>query len=151
MSLEPTKNRHQIVSTHIVKKCLQVNRTWIPLPPQKQASPYLEVSLWFGDILLSEKQCPICLRLHEKAFRNQTFPRGRVPRPLYSKIFVLSNCKPPPPHWKARSAPAEGLIKGTCDYLAVREQYCMGKSVQIVRSCKKHDGRSKWELSGLEN
>ena len=51
----------------------------------KKSSPYLGVSLWFGDIL-SEKQCPICLRLHEKTFGNRT---------LYSKIFFLSNFNSP--------------------------------------------------------
>ena len=61
----------------------------------KKSSPYLGVSLWFGDIL-SEKQCPICLRLHEKAFGNQKISRGRAPRPLHSEIFLLSNCTPPP-------------------------------------------------------
>ena len=67
-----------------------------PLPLRKTSTPYLEVSLWFGDIL-SERQCPICLRLHDKTFGNQKFPRGRVPLPLYSKIFVLPNFNPPPP------------------------------------------------------
>ena len=51
-----------------------------PPPPQKKIiTSFLRVSLWFGDIL-SEKQCPICLRLHEKTFKitsaiiNQTSP-----------------------------------------------------------------------------
>ena len=47
----------------------------------------LGVSLRFGDIL-SEKQCSISLRLHEKAFGNQKFPRGWAPRPLHSIFFV---------------------------------------------------------------
>ena len=46
--------------------------------------------------LLSEKHCPICLRLHDKTFGNQKSPRGRAPRPLYSKIFFMSNFTPPP-------------------------------------------------------
>ena len=40
---------------------------------RKKSSPYLGVSLWFGDIL-SEKHCPICFRLHDKTFGNQKFP-----------------------------------------------------------------------------
>ena len=46
-----------------------------PPPSEKKSSPYLGVSLGFGDIL-SEKQLIICLRLHEKAFGNQKFSRG---------------------------------------------------------------------------
>ena len=62
------------------------------------SSPYLGLSLWFGDII-SEKQCPICLRLHEKAFENQNFPRGRAPRPpqpnlkLISGLIFLQTCR----------------------------------------------------------
>ena len=68
-----------------------------PPPPQKKSSPYLGVSFWFGAIL-SEKQCPIWLRLHEKTFGKQTFFRGGgAPRPLYSKIFVYPILNPPPP------------------------------------------------------
>ena len=48
--------------------------------------------LWLGDIL-SEKQCQLCLRLHEKTFGNQKYPRGRAPWHLYSKIFFLTNFK----------------------------------------------------------
>ena len=40
-----------------------------------------------GLYILSEKQCPICLRLHEKTSGNKKFPGGRAPRPLHSKIF----------------------------------------------------------------
>ena len=70
-------------------------RGFNPSPPsEKKSSPCLGISLWFGDIL-SEKQWPICLRLHEKAFGNQKFPRGRAHRPLYSNFF-LSNYNPPP-------------------------------------------------------
>ena len=58
-----------------------------PSPLRKKSSPYLGVSLWFGDIL-SEKQCPIRLRLHEKAFG--------APRQLYSRLLFLSNLTPPP-------------------------------------------------------
>ena len=58
--------------------------------PQEKSSLFLGVSLWFGDIL-SEKQCPICLRLHEKTFRNQKFPRGRAPRPLYIDMLGISH------------------------------------------------------------
>ena len=41
-----------------------------PSPSEKKSSPYLGVSLGFDDIV-SEKQCPICLRLHEKALGNK--------------------------------------------------------------------------------
>ena len=60
----------------------------ITLPLRKKSSPESGVSLWFGHIL-SEKQCPICLRLHDKTFGSQKFPRGRSPRPLYSKLFFF--------------------------------------------------------------
>ena len=66
-----------------------------PPPPRKKSSPYLGVSLWFGDTcILSEKQCPICLRLHEKTFGNQKISRGSAPRPLYSKIFFYQILNP---------------------------------------------------------
>ena len=39
---------------------------------------------FLGDIV-SEKQCQICLRLHEKTFGNQKFLRGRPPRPFTVK------------------------------------------------------------------
>ena len=58
---------------------------WGGLNPQrKKSSSYLGVSLCFGDIL-SEKQCPICRRLHEKAFGNQKY----IPRPLTVKYIFF--------------------------------------------------------------
>ena len=56
-----------------------------PSSPGKKSSAYLGVSLWFVDIL-SEKQCLICLRLHDKTFGNQKFPWEQAPRTLYGKI-----------------------------------------------------------------
>ena len=44
--------------------------------------------------ILSEKQFPICLRLHDKTFVSQKFPRGRAPQSLYSIIILLANFKP---------------------------------------------------------
>ena len=43
--------------------------------PHKKSSLFLGVSLWFGDIR-SEKQCPICLRLHEKPLEIKSSPGG---------------------------------------------------------------------------
>ena len=84
-----------------------------PPPLRKKSSPYLGVSLWFADIL-SEKQCPICLRLHEKAFGNQKFPQGR---PLYPFTVKYIFCQiPPPPHLNARSALDWSPL--TCDRFA---------------------------------
>ena len=76
-----------------------------PPSPQKKIITLFRGFLWFGDIQ-SEKQCPICLILHEKTFGNQQFSRGLAPRSLYSKIFLFVTFWPPPPHWKARCAPA---------------------------------------------
>ena len=75
-------------------------------PPllRKKPSLYLGVYLWFGDIL-SEKHCPICLRLHDKSFWNQNFPLGQDHRPLYSIFFgqIL------PLRWKAGCAPGRPI------------------------------------------
>ena len=84
-----------------------------PPPKKKRITLLIGVSLWFGDIL-SEKQCPICHRLHEKTFRNQKFLRGRASWPLYSIFLFSPYCTPPPPsHWKARSAPDRVVWKET--------------------------------------
>ena len=51
--------------------------------------------IWCYRLRLREKQCPICLRLHEKAFGCQKFHRGRASTLLQYNIF-LSNFTPPP-------------------------------------------------------
>ena len=82
-----------------------------PPPLRKKSSSYLGVSFWFGDIL-SEKQYPICLRLHQKAFGNQKFLQAGPFDPLFLQlnIYFFQIVTPPPPQWKARSASASGHL-----------------------------------------